>query len=154
MATVVKPHFQTEYPKNVLSLTFEALNMTWPLLSNLTFKQSILKMYCHWHMRPWTWHGHCCQTSYSNKVLSKEYVSEMLFWVHISFNSLRPSNRYMHHQQNSVKLYSEFKHFHSWKCMWKCCLENVGNSVSASMCYSDLFICCSVINSTSSLFCP
>ena len=26
-------------------------------------------------------------------------------------------------EQTSVKLYSKFKHFHSRKCIWKCCLE-------------------------------
>ena len=38
------------------------------------------------------------------------------------------------YKQTSVKLYSKFKHIHSRKCIWKCCLENVGHYVTASMC--------------------
>ena len=37
-------------------------------------------------------------------------------------------------EQTSVKLHWKFKHFHSKKCIWKCCLGNVGHFVSASMC--------------------
>ena len=38
--------------------------------------------------------------------------------------------------QTSVKSYSQFINFHSRKCVWKCCLENGGHLVSASMCYT------------------
>ena len=34
-----------------------------------------------------------------------------------------------------MKFSSEFKHFHSRKCTWKCCLRNVSHFVLASMCY-------------------
>ena len=34
-----------------------------------------------------------------------------------------------------MKSQSKFKHFHSWKCIWKCRLGNGGHFVSASMCY-------------------
>ena len=37
-------------------------------------------------------------------------------------------------EQNSVKSWSKFIHFHSRKCIWKCCLENGSHFVSASMC--------------------
>ena len=37
-------------------------------------------------------------------------------------------------EQTSVKLYWKFKHFRSKNCIWKCCLENIGHFVSASMC--------------------
>ena len=37
-------------------------------------------------------------------------------------------------EQTSVKLYSEFSLFHSRKCIWKCCLENVSHFVLASVC--------------------
>ena len=37
-------------------------------------------------------------------------------------------------EQTSVKFNSKFKHFHSRKCIWKCCLENGGHFVSVSMC--------------------
>ena len=33
-----------------------------------------------------------------------------------------------------MKSWAKFKHFHSRKCIWKCCLENGGHFVSASMC--------------------
>ena len=78
-------------------------------------------------------------------------------------NSLRPSDAYMHQQtrlsfvqktacrvigtkplfepmlgycleQTSGKFYSKFIHFHSRKSIWKCCLENGGHFVLASMC--------------------
>ena len=34
----------------------------------------------------------------------------------------------------SVEFQSKFKHFHSMKYIWKCCLENGGHFVPASMC--------------------
>ena len=37
----------------------------------------------------------------------------------------------------SMKFYSEFKLFHSRKCIWKCSLENGIHFVSASMCWYD-----------------
>ena len=37
--------------------------------------------------------------------------------------------------QTSVKSLSKFKHFHSWKYIWKCRLINRGHFVSASMCW-------------------
>ena len=37
-------------------------------------------------------------------------------------------------EQTSVEFQSEFKHFHSRKCIWKCRLQNGVYFVSASMC--------------------
>ena len=37
--------------------------------------------------------------------------------------------------KTSVKFYSEFKHFHSTKCTWKCRLRNGVHFVSARMCW-------------------
>ena len=51
-------------------------------------------------------------------------------------------------EQNSVKLYSKFKHFHSSKCIWKCHVENVGHFVS--LFYS---ISCHDINLVLSEYC-
>ena len=34
-----------------------------------------------------------------------------------------------------MKFYLKFKSFHSRKCIWKCCLQNGGHFVSASMCF-------------------
>ena len=36
-------------------------------------------------------------------------------------------------EQTSLKLYLKFEHFHSRKCVWKCCLENVGHFVSNNL---------------------
>ena len=40
--------------------------------------------------------------------------------------------------QTFRKSYSEFKHFHSGKCIWKCRLENVGHLVSASIYWTNM----------------
>ena len=37
-------------------------------------------------------------------------------------------------EKPSVKFDSKFKHFHSWKCLWKFHLQNHGHFVSASVC--------------------
>ena len=39
--------------------------------------------------------------------------------------------------QTSVKSYLQLIHFHSRKCIWKCCLENGSHFVSVSMCQYD-----------------
>ena len=38
------------------------------------------------------------------------------------------------HGTNCMKVESIYKTFHSTKCIWKCCLQNVCHFVSASMC--------------------
>ena len=43
-----------------------------------------------------------------------------------------------HWEQNSIKLYSKFKHFLSRKPIWKYRPENVGHFVSASICFNTL----------------
>ena len=45
-------------------------------------------------------------------------------------------------EQTSVKYQWEFKHFHSRKCIGKCCLQNSSHLVSASMCYCPQFLSC------------
>ena len=40
-------------------------------------------------------------------------------------------------KQTSLKYQSKFKHFHSWKCVWKCCRRIGIHFVAASMC-----LCC------------
>ena len=37
-------------------------------------------------------------------------------------------------EQTSVKFLPQLIHFHSWKCIWKCRLQNDSHFVSASMC--------------------
>ena len=37
-------------------------------------------------------------------------------------------------QQTSVKFKLEYQNYHSTKCIWKCCLQNGGHFVQASMC--------------------
>ena len=43
-------------------------------------------------------------------------------------------------EQTLVKYQSKYKHFHSQKCAWKCCLQNGVHFVQASCCQSLLWI--------------
>ena len=39
-------------------------------------------------------------------------------------------------KETSVKIESKYEHFYSWKCIWKCCLENVSYfCFKVSMCW-------------------
>ena len=53
---------------------------------------------------------------------------QAIIWTDAGILSIRTK------EQTSVKFQSQFKHFISRKCVWKCRLENVGHFVSVSMC--------------------
>ena len=76
-----------------------------------------------------------------NKRLSKQWRRRLFetpsrsLWRHCNDSPLSHCpNRYWfmingYFKQTSIKFYSQFKHVHSWKCMWKYCPQNGGNLV-------------------------
>ena len=73
------------------------------------------------HLTHWGWVTHICigiLTSNGSDNGLLPGPRQAIIWTNAGIVLIEPL------ETNSVKFYSEFKHFHSRKCIWKCHLEN------------------------------